>query len=64
VTIPASHVHQRFVQFIPAPTAFEANNQFIKVSYRIRAVRKAPDVKRPAGLLCLSALMSNIVYRR
>jgi hypothetical protein len=30
-----------FVQFIPAPTAFGANNQFIKVSHRIRAVRKA-----------------------
>jgi hypothetical protein len=38
-----------FVLFIPAPVAFEANNQFIKVSHRIRTVRKAPDVKRLAG---------------
>jgi hypothetical protein len=30
--------------FIPPTVSFEANNQFIKVFYRIRALRKAPDV--------------------
>jgi hypothetical protein len=34
---------------IAAPVAFEADNQFIKVTHRIRTVGKAPDVKRLAG---------------
>ena len=38
-----------FALFIPSFIAFETNNYLIKVSLRIRAVRKAPDVKRVAG---------------
>jgi hypothetical protein len=38
-----------FALLIPSFITIEANNQIIKVSLRLRAVRKSPDVKRVAG---------------
>jgi hypothetical protein len=38
-----------FALLVPAFIVFEANNQLIKVSLRVRAVRKTPNVKRVAG---------------
>jgi hypothetical protein len=49
-----------FALLIPSFVAREANNQFVKISLSIRAVRKTPDVKRIAFSIICDSLCDDV----